>query len=395
MNEKVFGLILAGGSGSRLWPLSREMFPKQLLKLYENVDETLFQQAVKLLNRLIPAENLLVITNNKYETDLSLQYKDIYSKTRHKADPNILIEPVARNTAPAIAVSLCYILKNYNVIDHEAIIIATPADHYISDKEKFIHILEKAIEIARKDYIVTIGIKPEVAETGYGYIKTGGNLINETVFAADRFIEKPDAIKAREYMDAGNYYWNSGLYVFKASILLEELKKHSPDIYKQLDNLTCQDMKFEYEQYAELPDISIDNAVMEKSEKIAVIPADVGWSDLGSWKSVYEKSIKDPCGNFISGNVLSKECANNLIYGSDNLIAAIGLNNLYIVSTEDATLICDAGKTQEVKHIVQELKQKKDATYKIHKTQLRPWGYMTTLKEEQYFKIRSVCIKPE
>lgn len=396
-SDNVFGVILAGGSGSRLWPLSREMFPKQLLKLGSNDEETLFQQTIKLLNKIIDKNQLLAITNMKLENDLKYQFDSIFSKNKkEKVEMNVIIEPVQRNTAPAIAASTLYILNNYNNASEDSIIIVAPSDHVISDKQAFLGLLNNAVELAKDNFIVTLGIVPDKPETAYGYIKAITiDQQNLNYYKVDKFVEKPSIEKAEVYLEEGNYYWNSGIFVFKAQVILEEMKKYCPDLFDILQTINFKNKSLDFEEYSNLPEISIDYAVMEHSDKLVVLPADVGWSDLGSWNYVYESSDKDDDNNFVYGNVLNLSTKNSIVYGSDRLVATIGLDNMVVVNTEDATLICPLDRTQEVKNVYSQLKERKDSTIKYHQTQLRPWGYFTLLQVGDNFKIQSLNIKPK
>ena len=393
MKENIFGIILAGGIGSRLWPLSREMFPKQMLKLTENSNDTLFQQTIKLLKHHTDIKNILAVTNIKLEKDLQHQYKEIASNNDISI-LNMLIEPAGKNTASAIISSILHILSNNNVKKNNAIFIVMPSDHLITNKAAFYGAIENAIKLAKEDCIVTLGVFPDKPETSFGYIRVIDPKINNEYYKAISFKEKPSLEKAKEYIADGNYYWNSGIFIFKADFILNEFNKHCPEICKILNKMSFKNKYLDYEQYNLLPEISIDYALMEKSEKIVLIPIDVGWNDIGNWSSVSEYLRKDSNGNFISGNVIAKDCKNSLIYGSDNMLAAIGLNNKVIVSTEDATLICDKNKTQDIQKVYQELKNKDDSTYKVHKTIIKPWGYITLLRKEDTYNIVSMCMKP-
>lgn len=389
MTYKSFGLVLAGGSGSRLWPLSRELFPKQLLNLCNHSKESLFQQTIKRFHLVLKPEDIYIITNNKLETDLNQQYKEIYNNT---IEPNFIIEPTNKNTAPAILLSILHLLKNNNANASETILISVPSDHLIAENTAFSTIINKAIKAARNDLIITLGIKPTKPDINYGYIKTLPS--NNEYLKVAHFFEKPDKKTATNFINEENSYWNSGILIFKASTMLEEFQKHTPELYKQAKKINYTHNLFNFDGYKHLPDISIDKAIMEKSNKIALIPCNFDWNDLGHWDSVLDNSQKDTNNNSISGNVIAINCENSLIYGSDNLIAAAGLKNTIVVSTEDATLICDTNNSNEVKEIYHQLQKRNDNAYKSHRTLLRPWGFQTLLKEEQNYKIKTICIKP-
>jgi mannose-1-phosphate guanylyltransferase/mannose-6-phosphate isomerase len=388
--SNVFGLILAGGSGSRLWPLSREMFPKQLLRLCHDSTYTLFQKTINNFHKLDSLENIVVVTNVKHERDIKSQYQEISDNIM----PEIVIEPLSKNTAPALMVSIEHIKKRYHISTEEMILIATPSDNNIQDSKAYIKLLYQAIELAENGLIVALGINPTAPDTSFGYVKANKNPgYCDAYFNVLEFIEKPPRPKAEQFIREGNYFWNSGIYIFKASILLQEIKKLVPDLYDAFQNLKPISENLTYETYKDLPDISIDYAVMEKTDKLVLLPAEIGWSDLGNWNTVYKNAQKDSQGNFTCGNVIAENCENCLIYGSENLVVGLGLENLFIVSTEDATLVCHPDHTQEVKQIYQQLIQKKDKTYHVHKTQIRPWGYFTLLKEEKDYQIRNIVMK--
>lgn len=396
--NNIYGVILAGGSGSRLWPLSRELYPKQLLKL--NDDNTLFQTSVLRLCDVIPPENILTVTNIKQSSDIKLQLKQLKQKINTSCDNKTIIEPVGRNTAPAIAISVIYILQKMLKDKEDAIICITPADHMIQDKAKFSNAVREGIKLAEQDYIVTFGIKPDKPDTGYGYINTEkdqniSNISNEGVKACE-FKEKPDIDTAVKYVNSGVYYWNSGIFIFKASVILEELSKHCPELFNNLQNIELHENgpTIKFDDFIKFPDISIDYAVMEKSSKLALIPIDCGWNDMGSWEAIYDTAKKDEKNNFFSGNVMDIESENTLVYGTSKLVATIGLKNTVVVETEDAILICDKNKTQEVKKVFDILKSSNDNACKVHKTVYRPWGFYTVLHEAPGFKTKMIQVSP-
>ena len=398
MSELLYGLILAGGSGSRLWPMSREMYPKQLLKICS--DSTLFQSTFKRLVNNVDDKRIFSITNVKHCSNIKMQLSELQEKFCRKTEYKVITEPVGKNTAPAIALATQYI-KNLSEKNKDSIILVVPSDHMISDEIEFSNTVEKGIKLAKEGYIVTFGVVPQKVDTGFGYIKTGKNAkiqgFVKTALKVTEFKEKPDFKTAKEYVDSGKYYWNSGIFMFKVSTFLSELKKHSPEILNILKTATLTDKEptIEYEIFKNMPDISIDYAVMEKSNKIALLPLDCGWNDLGSWQAIYDVSQKDKNGNYITGNVIDFDSKNSMIYSNSKLITTIGLNDTVVIETEDAILVCDKNRTQDVKKVYEKLKDKNDPTHQIHKTVYRPWGYYTVMQQGKGFLTKCIVVNPE
>lgn len=378
----MYGLILAGGSGSRLWPLSRELYPKQLLNLQS--EESLIQSTFERLSSFIESKKIISITNNKHFANVKSQLQNIFK------DSVVLSEPIARNTAPAIAISIKYIMENSDETD--PIILVVPSDHLIKNKETFKKNILKGEQLANEGYLVTFGIQPNYPETGYGYINISDEAIDDG-FRVNKFVEKPDLKTAQAYLDAKTYFWNSGIFMFKASIMLKELEKSTPEIFKLLDNFDFKEScEIPYVTFDKMPNISLDYAVMEKSDKIALIKLESDWNDLGSWQAIYDISEKDPNGNVFVGNVLDAGSKNSLIYSSSRLIATIGLEDTVLVETEDAILACKSNKTQEVKKVFDKLKKINDTTHKVHKTVVRPWGFYTVLSEGKGFITKRIHV---
>ena len=379
----MYGLILAGGSGSRLWPLSRELYPKQLLNI-QNTD-SLLQATFLRLRECMPASNIISMTGVKHVSNVKYQLSSLVD------NPVVLSEPISKNTAPAIALAAKYILEKTN---KDPVVLIVPSDHLINDTEKFVKTVKYGESIAELGYIVTFGVTPSYPETGYGYINVTDKHI-EKGFKVNKFVEKPDVELAEKYIEEGNYYWNSGIFMFKASVLLEELAKYSPDIYSKLDNFnfTSSD-EIPFTEFDKMPNISIDYAVMEKSDKIALLRLESDWNDLGSWKSIYDVSKKDKDGNVKIGHILDEGSKNSLMYSSSKLVATIGLENMVIVETEDAILACRSDKTQDVKKIFDTLKKQNDNTHLIHKTVYRPWGYYTVLAQGNGFLTKMIHVNP-
>lgn len=377
----MYGLILAGGSGSRLWPLSRELYPKQLLNIQNT--ESLLQATFERISDCIPSSNIISMTGVKHFSNVKYQLSSI------SENAIVLSEPISKNTAPAIVLAAKYITEKFKV---DPVILVVPSDHLIKDTEKFTATVKAGEKIAEQGYIVTFGIKPSYPETGYGYINVTQNKI-ETGYKVNKFVEKPNEKLAEQYIADGNYYWNSGIFMFKASTLLEEARKHSPEIYAQLENFDfTESNEIPYIEYDKMPSISIDYAIMEKSDKIALVKLESDWNDLGSWKSIYDVGPKDNDGNVKVGHVLDEGSKNSMMYSSSKLVATIGLEDTVIVETEDAILACKADKTQDVKKIFETLKKQNDNTHLVHKTVYRPWGYYTVLAQGNGFLTKMIQV---
>lgn len=383
--ENLTGLILAGGSGARLWPMSRELYPKQLLKL--NSQNSLLQNTFLRLQKMTSAQNIITITNTKHSGDIKMQLSQLGDFA-----VNILSEPSAKNTAPAIAMGVDYCSK----INPDAIFLVMPSDHLIVDDEKFISTVKKGYELAKEGYIVTFGINPLFADTGYGYIKAQ-NAISSHAFKVDEFKEKPDVKTAQEYVDAGIYYWNSGIFMFSGEVILDELVKHCPQISDALAGLEYlkASMGVTFESFDKMPSISIDYAVMEKSDKIALLPLESDWNDLGSWQSIYDVSQKDELQNVISGQVVNVDSKNSLFYSSSKCLATVGLDNVVLIETEDAILACDKNRTQDVKKVFDQLKKQGSDLTMIHKTVFRPWGFYTCIEGGEGYLIKKIQVNPQ
>lgn len=376
----MFAVILAGGSGSRLWPLSRELYPKQLLNL--NSDRSLLQSTFERLNDFIPAENILSITNTKHVANVKRQLEDISKNI------TVLSEPLAKNTAPAIAIATKFIQTR----ESDPVILVVPSDHLIKNNKNFLETVLKGEKLAEAGYIVTFGIEPDYPETGYGYINTLRQPILDG-FKVKEFVEKPDVKKAQKYIDAKTYFWNSGIFMFKASVMMEEIKNLAPEICNITNEFDFSNSeKIEYNLFEKMPSISIDYAVMEKSEKIALVKLESDWNDLGSWLSIYDVGEKDKNNNVMIGHVLDEGSKNSLVYSSSKLVATIGLEDIVLVETEDAILACKKDNVQDVKKIFETLKQQNDDTHLIHKTVYRPWGFYTVLAQGKGFLTKLIHV---
>ena len=370
----MFGVILAGGSGSRLWPLSRELYPKQLLNLC--AEKSLLQSTFEMLNKFIPASEIISVTNSKHQANVKMQLGDLCES------PVILAEPLSKNTAPAIAICVKYILETS---DKDETILVVPSDLLIKENEKFKQTVISAQKYVDEGKIVTFGIKPTYTETGFGYIHSVDNKVT-------KFTEKPDNETVLTYLKDENYYWNSGIFMFKVSTIMKELETHCPDIMNILQNIKCSDNKISFTEFDKMPNISIDYALMEKSDNIAMVELQSDWKDLGSWKSIYEVSPKDENNNVFVGHVLDKDSKNSFVYSSSKLVATIGLEDTIVIETEDAILACKKDKTQEVKQIYETLKQQHDGTQKVHKTVYRPWGFYTVIAEGKGFQTKIIHV---
>ncbi|MEK6727936.1 MAG: mannose-1-phosphate guanylyltransferase [Candidatus Omnitrophota bacterium] len=338
-----YAIILAGGSGTRFWPLSTEVEPKQFLNICS--DKPMIEQAIKRIGGLIEKQNIHIATNEIYHKKIKGSLKGLNILTG-----NILFEPQARNTFAPISLLAEKIYKR----DKDAVILVFPSDHYIKNNSKFINVLQKAIHLAKKGFIVTLGVIPVRPETGYGYIKAKSKKKN--YYLIERFVEKPKIAIAKKFIKDKDFYWNTGIFVFRADILLGEIKKFMPLDYRLLTKV--KDNKDLNSLWPRLTSISIDYAIMEKTKKMALVPADFGWTDLGSWEAIGDLLIKDKNGNISIGNCIDLGSKNTLCWSNNRILATIGLENIIIVNTDKATLVCAKDKTQEVKKLVGILKEK-------------------------------------
>lgn len=376
-------IILAGGSGSRLWPLSRDMYPKQLLALDDNY--SLLQQTFLRLKTFSEGSEILTITNVKHFSDIKLQLNQIDKENV------VLGEPLGKNTAPAIASALEYFKQ---ISGNDDIVLIVPSDHLIKDTDAFNETVKQGVVLAELGYIVTFGIKPTYPETGYGYIKTDKELA--TGYKVERFVEKPDLKTAKQYLETGNYYWNGGIFMGKISTFLKEFETYAKDIYNNLKELDfSNDTRIKYGIYENMPSISIDYAIMEKSSKITLVELQSDWNDLGSWQSLYDIKDKDGNGNVLTGNVVIDNVKKSFVYSQKELIAVSGLENIILVETEDAIMACKLDESQNVKKLYEKLKEKESDTIKLHKTVFRPWGYYTCMNRGEGYLTKTICVLPK
>lgn len=376
-------IILAGGSGSRLWPLSREEYPKQLLSF--DKEQSLLQKTFNRLCTFSKPADIVTVTNIKHYSNIKLQLNKIDSS-------NIVIgEPFGRNTAPAIASTLQYFIQQGCEDD---VVLIVPSDHLIKDIDGFNKTVELGKELAKQGYIVTFGIKPTYPETGYGYIKTEKAL--SVGYKVEKFVEKPNFETAKKYLDSGNYYWNGGIFIGKISTFLNEFKKYASDIYMHLGELDfSKSTQINYSVYEKMPSISIDYAIMEKSDKIALVKLQSDWNDLGSWQSIFNVKEKDENGNVLTGKVVVDNVKNSFIYSQKEVVAVSSLENIILVETEDAIMACKLDESQNVKKLYEKLKAKESDTIKLHKTVFRPWGYYTCLNSGNGYLTKTICVMPK
>ena len=373
-NYNMTNIILCGGNGTRLWPISRTLMPKQFVKLFD--DKSLFQLTVE-RNAKLCSRNFIVSNTEQYFLALE-QLEELKKKSS-----SYLLEPIGRNTAPAIALACM-------ALDPQEILLVTPSDHLIKNEVEYEKVIRKAKKMAEDDNLVTFGITPTFAETGFGYIEAD-------VDSVKAFHEKPDFDTATQYIEAGNYYWNSGMFCFKAGIFLEELKKYSPNIYKDslaaLNNASKNEyIRVQYEDMLKIDEDSIDYAVMEKSSKVKVVPSNIGWSDVGSFDALYEELPKDENSNTVNENHISIDSKNNLIYGLEKKIATVDIEDLIIIDTADALLVSKKGSSQKVKKVVSEIR-KSTKLHHIHLTAHRPWGTYTILEDNTNYKIKRIVVE--
>lgn len=389
MSEKIHPVILSGGSGSRLWPVSRQLFPKQLLPLVS--DRSMIQETASRVSG--PGfEAPLVICNEEHRFIIAEQFREISIPPRH-----LVLEPVGRNTAPAAAVAALMVQR----LDTDAIVLLLPSDHVIDDTEKFHAAITAAIAAARRGALVTFGIKPATPETGFGYIRTGAPYpACEDCYQVDRFVEKPDFSTAQSFLADGGYFWNSGMFLFQAKSFLEDLGAFKPDILaaceaaikgmsEDLDFLRLDRAAFEQAQ-----SISIDHAVMEHTSKAACVPFDTGWNDVGSWSALWDMGGKDEDGNVIKGESVLRDTHNSYIRSDGPLIAAVGVEDMIIIATDDAFLITPREKSQDVRAIVDELKERGRSEYLHHTKVYRPWGYYQSIDTGPGYQVKHIFVKP-
>jgi len=379
----IIPVLLSGGVGSRLWPFSREHYPKQCLKLTDSLS-SLMQQTLLRTNRL-DVQSPLVVCNDDHRFLIAQQLQDI-----GVSDAKVMLEPVGKNTAPAVALAAFEMLQN----GEDALMLVLPADHVIRDAKAFEAAVTQAQVLAEQNAVVTFGIKPTRPETGYGYIKSGPD------FDVEQFVEKPDLATAQAYLKSGDFLWNSGMFLVKASQYLRELKQHRADIYDAVEaayQLRSEDLDFiriDHDAFAKCPSESIDYAVMEHTKNAKVVPYDGDWSDIGAWDALYDYKEKDVDQNVISGDVMAEGTTNSLIRAESRLVATVGVDNLVIVETADAVLIMDKDQSQDVKKIVSRIKSEGRQEHAFHTTVHRPWGSYQTVDQCERHQVKRIMVKP-
>ena len=370
-------IILAGGVGSRLFPLSREYYPKQFIK-FNALEKSLFQLTFERTLKISNIKDIYIITNEKHKFLVLGQIEELGYNFKEE---NILIEPIGKNTLPAIYYGVKAIKERYG----DDAVAVFPSDHLIKNEDEFVNTIKDGVKLA-DNYLITFGINPNKPHTGYGYIKPGEKL--DVGYKVEEFKEKPDLETAKKYIENG-YLWNSGMFLFKTDIFEEEIKKYCPEVYEAFKEDDINDI------YRKVHDISIDYGIMEKSDRVAVIPINIKWSDLGSFDAIYDVFDKDENGNIIYGENIILNSKHNLIHThGGKLVSLIGIDDLIIVDTRDALLICNKGESQKVKDVVKYLKQKGDERVLFHKKVYRPWGWYEVLEEGRFYKVKKITVLP-
>jgi mannose-1-phosphate guanylyltransferase/mannose-6-phosphate isomerase len=399
MNQSnhLYAVILAGGSGTRFWPLSREFTPKQMLSLFG--PHSLFQETLLRIQGAIPPEKTVIVTNERHGYDLKRQAASIGAGYR------FLLEPEIRNTAPAIGLAALHLLQE----DPEAIMAVMPSDHLVRNPIRFLELLRVALEPARRNLLVTFGIKPTRPETGFGYLKAGSAISGLATSSApirrvEKFVEKPDLKRAEGYLASGEFYWNSGIFVWRASAILQEIQDWLPELHRGLSQIgpflsspgqsSPGQSEAIAELYSRIDPVSIDYGVMEKSAHAVMVEADIGWHDVGSWNALDEICETDGAGNIKSGNLLDLGSQNSILLAGSRVLATAGLKDMVVVDTLDATLICPKEQAQKVKELAEELKRKGLEEHLIHRTVHRPWGLYAVLERGEGYKIKRIEVSP-
>ena len=385
-------VILSGGAGTRLWPVSRRAHPKPFMELIDG--ETLAEKT--LLRAKLVAGNAPVITVTS--RDYYFYTRDLYSGLKNSTgNEQFLLEPMGRNTAPAIALAAMSVRDSAG---EDASLLVMPADHLIADLSKFEASVREAVRLSEQGFLVTFGIYPTHAETGYGYIRQGEALTEDGGYRVAEFVEKPDKATAIKYLESGEYHWNSGMFCFQAGTFLESLKVNAPDVYAaavrvwEATNTSQSPVEFPAELFSQCPSISIDYAVMERADNTAVVASDFGWSDIGSWKAISELYESDESGNSIKGKAIMVGSTDCFVQSEDRVVAAVGVKGLVIVDTGDAVLVADRNQAQDVKEVVAQLSELKHEAVNFHKTVHRPWGSFAILEDAPDCKVKRLVVKP-
>ena len=385
--QTMIPVILCGGTGSRLWPLSREAYPKQFLSLAGS--ETMLQATARRLEGLAGVQAPILVCNENHRFAAAEQLLEI-----DRPAQSILLEPCARNTAPAIALAALAARESGD----DPLLLVLPADHVVADIGAFQQAVETATALADDGHLVTFGIVPTSAETGYGYIRSGDPLAGGWKVA--EFVEKPDLATAEKYLASGEYNWNSGMFLLRASRFLEELGQHRPDILdacRAAFAASARDLDFtriDAEAFAQCPSDSVDYAVMERTESAAVVPMQAGWSDVGSWSALWELATRDDNDNLLRGDVLAEDASGCLVHGGDRLVGILGVQDLVVVDTDDALMVAHKSRVQEVKTLVNRLKQDQRSEAENHRKVFRPWGYYDSIDAGPRFQVKRIVVKP-
>lgn len=392
---KIQPVILSGGSGTRLWPLSREHYPKQLLSLYG--DLTMLQDTVNRLDGIAQLQDPILVCNEQHRFLVAEQMREL-----GRTAARVILESVGRNTAPALTIAALWATQG----NEDPILIVMPADHVIRDNAVFHEVIARALHLAEDGYMITFGVIPTAAETGYGYIKKG-TVVNgaENIFSVSAFVEKPDSATAERYVESQEYFWNSGIFMLRASVWLEQIAKYRPDIAQSCRQAFDQRkddsdfLRLDAKLFVACPSESIDYAVMEKAaglkdSRVAVVPFSAGWSDLGAWTALYDINEADQYGNVVKGDVLAHDTHDSLLISEHRLVASVGLSDVIVIETSDAVLVMHKDHAQNVKQIVQRLKEQKRHEHLTHRKVSRPWGTYEGIDSGDRFQVKRIIVNP-